>query len=364
MSYYYKYLKYKNRYHNYKKYLGGYADPVHSHPSRPRPKVRVRSPLIERRDRKSIQTKSDRQKVVLNKRQVWKPEWMDDVRRQDNLLSDDRDLFIKFYFFVAKLVSQIVEDPRRLTRDKLGTIYINEFKLKPPSRLEIQPSREAMRPLGRDVLISECPKMYNEIVLAYTITNFYDQDSEDNPTFIGKNIVNRNLFDIIYNQDIDEEAVEGAFCNNDEEDEEDEEDDTNHGTTMFHFCRFIYNLHNPEVDEGITPQFKLYTDEGSLHRVSWTKEIWCLFWTSYLLYLFNKAIKVKIANPSKSFNACCVFAFAKNYQNLMGLITLFNESDFNDKTHINMFHMIYNKLFTSPYTNIATLAQLYFNKPY
>ena len=47
----------------------------------------------------------------------------------------------------------------------------------------------------------------------------------------------------------------------------------------------IFGLNNPSVDKGITPHFDLVRTDNII-RCEWTKEIWSLFWTSYLTHLF------------------------------------------------------------------------------
>ena len=107
----------------------------------------------------------------------------------------------------------------------------------------------------------------------------------------------------------------------------------------------IFGLNNPSVDKGITPHFDL-DRRDNIVRCQWTKEIWSLFWTSYLTHLF-------MYNEDGFINDV-------DNTNLKDIIDLFYD-DIRQGGYPD-FKTIYNRLME--HSSVNEMAQLYFNKTY
>jgi hypothetical protein len=372
MSYYNKYLKYKTFYLNYKKpYVGGssnrsfLSDKIPKHIGNkiigflPETDISInkKAPRKKRGNREYCD-KLGHKPYELGC--IHPKSYFDDGNQTlccDDTIFDiansdrtsNRLNYDKFFDCVSKLVNnkspQYETYLEKLNITEIFNLYFPKQNI--PNYLNQSDGRN-----GRQVLVTEKVRggdgnniEFNEMIQAFTMSssisygNVYEPD-ESYQTSIPGIFRNKTILDILSNQDCDImyhlQTDELTF---------------NLGILLFHFCRLIFNLYNPIVDEGIEPTFTPLSYRGSLVRSQWNKEIWSLFWTSYLIWLFDdNKYKDNIMDIIES----------KDYDDLKEIIDLFYDEIRNEE--IPSFQMIYDRLMK--FSNIETMAQLYFNKPY
>ena len=373
MSYYDKYLKYKTLYLNYKKqYVGGssnksfLSDKIPKHIGNeimgflPETDISIdkKAPRKKRGNREycdkwghkpyelgCIHPKSyfddGNQTICCN-------DTIFNIANSDG--TSNRLNYDKFFDCVSKLVdTKSPQYTKYISQMKIRDLFNLYFPNQPiPNNLKQSDAEDRN---GRQVLITEKDRNnegkeieFNEVIQAFTIGrsisrgNVYDSN-DSHPTFLSGRFRNKTIDQLISNEDCD--IIIDLI----------HESNFNFGIILFHFCRVIFNLYNPILDEGIDSTFTLVSYGGSLIRSQWNKEIWCLFWTSYLIWLFDAdEYKDNIMGITES----------KDYEDLKEIIDLFYDELRNDQ--IPSFQMIYDRLME--HSTIEIMAQLYFNKPY
>jgi hypothetical protein len=365
MSYYNKYFKYKTLYLNYKKlYVGGSSNKSFLSDKIPKEmgnKIMEFLPETDiTTDKKTPRKKRGNQEYCekwgdntyelgcIHPKSYFDDEGNQTLCCQDTIFdiansdrTSNRLNYDKFFDCVSKLVNKnSPQYTNYISKMTIRDIFNHYFpKQNIPNHLKQSDAEDRN---GRHVLITEKEVEFNEIIQAFTIgpsiSRGNENDSEDSyHTFLPGKFRNKTIEQLISNQDCD--IIMYLM----------QESNFNLGIILFHFCRVIFNLYNPIVDDGIDSTFTPYN--GSLVRSQWNKEIWSLFWTSYLIWLFDAdEYKDNIMEITES----------EDYEDLKEIIDLFHDEIRNDETP--SFQMIYDRLMK--YSTIEIMAQLYFNKPY